>query len=75
MSQRQLEPLPQHLIKFFDHLDANPKPNFTQYQLALDEIIRVFDYNDMVAAHASRRLRQTLEARFGLSTLDGLLEQ
>jgi hypothetical protein len=40
------EELPERLDAFFKHLEANPKPNFTQYQLTLDEMIRVFDYGD-----------------------------
>lgn len=69
------EELPERLDAFFKHLEANPKPNFTQYQLTLDEMIRVFDYGDFVAARASRRLRQVLEQRFGLPTLDSLIDK
>lgn len=68
-------PFPAVLTNLFNHLDDNPKPNFTQYQLTLDELVRVFDINDFVAARATRKLRHVLEARFGLATLDDLVDQ
>jgi len=72
---------PEKITALLEHLEKNPNPNFTQYQLAIDEITRIDSHkesakiSDAYALHAVKKLRHTLEARYRLASLDDTVGQ
>ena len=56
-----------------EHAAGNPKPNWTHYQFAVTEISEHLKGSVETAA-ANRALRNMMEQKFGLETLDSLVD-
>ena len=56
--------------ELLSHANGQPKPNFTQYQLAISEIAETTRPD---VANAFRELRHIMEIKFNLETLDDLI--
>lgn len=56
-----------------EHAESSPKPNWTQYQLAIAEVEASLDPAAASSA-AYRKLRNLMETKFGLTTIDFLLD-
>jgi hypothetical protein len=56
--------------ELLSHANGQPKPNFTQYQLAITEIAET---TRPEVANAFRELRHLMEIKFNLETLDDLI--
>jgi hypothetical protein len=56
-----------------EHAESSPKPNWTQYQLAIAELDARLNVSAATSA-AYRKLRNLMETKFGLTTIDFLVD-
>jgi len=69
MSQHEAAPASRYNA-ILEHAESNPKPNWSQYDMAISELNALtFD-----TASAYRKLRNLMETKFNLTTIDFLVD-
>ena len=72
MSQHEAAPASRYNA-ILEHAESNPKPNWSQYDMAISELnARVNVSADTASAY--RKLRNLMETKFNLTTIDFLVD-